>query len=374
MPRKQKPPRLICRKARRGREAKWVILYAGREHSTGCSEADTTGAQKALENFLAKQRQPIKNCNDLALIPVADVVNIYLLEHAPSVSSTEWIAHMLAPIIEWWGDKTLSQVKAVACRDYVEWRLAQGVSTHTARSNLKELRAAINYYHREHGPLPSVPAITLPKSAPTRTDYWLTRKQVAARIKAARKRARCGHVARVILIGIYTGTRPGTARELRWIPSTTGGWFDLETETLHRRPQGEIESNKRKAPARIHKRLLPHLRRWRDADMAKGITHCIHYYGRPIKKLRNSWRQVALDAGQPGDDGSHICRHTAATWQMQSGVPLADAAGYLSMDPKTLWDVYGHHHPDFQGAAASADGRRPRFAHETDGKKPTAAA
>ena len=54
----------------------------------------------------------------------------------------------------------------------------------------------------------------------------------------------------------------------------------------------------------------------------------------------------------------HIIRHTAATWQMQAGTDLYEAAGYLGMTPETLWEEYGHHHPDFQSKAASAVARR----------------
>jgi len=43
---------------------------------------------------------------------------------------------------------------------------------------------------------------------------------------------------------------------------------------------------------------------------------------------------------------------------MQAGTDLFEAAGYLGMSPETLWDVYGHHHPDFQKGAASATKRR----------------
>jgi hypothetical protein len=48
--------------------------------------------------------------------------------------------------------------------------------------SLKTLRTAINWYHAEHGPLPSVPKVTLPEKKPQRSDYWLTRKEAAARI------------------------------------------------------------------------------------------------------------------------------------------------------------------------------------------------
>jgi integrase len=93
-------------------------------------------------------------------------------------------------------------------------------------------------------------------------------------------------------------------------------------------------------------------------DLALGITSVIHYQGRPLKKLRNSWTTVANAAGATRKDGPHITRHTAATWQMQAGTNLYEAAGYLGMTPQTLWETYGHFHPDHHRDAAKADGKR----------------
>jgi integrase len=130
--------------------------------------------------------------------------------------------------------------------------------------------------------------------------------------------------------------------------------------TLHRRGIKARHSRKRQPPARIHAKLLPHLRRWYKADKALGITAVVHYQGEEIAKLRRSWSTVARLAGSTGKDGPHIMRHTAATWQMQAGTNLYEAAGYLGMSPETLWNVYGHHHPDFQSGAARATGKRRR--------------
>ena len=55
-------------------------------------------------------------------------------------------------------------------------------------------------------------------------------------------------------------------------------------------------------------------------------------------------------------------RHTAATWLMQSGTPVWEAAGFLAMSEKMLHDVYAHHHPDFQKEAAENIGSRPKRA------------
>jgi integrase len=139
---------------------------------------------------------------------------------------------MAADILRWWGDKSLGEVNGRNCRAYVEWRTAQRVikssrlvGVETARHELTVLRAAIRYYHGEHGPLQSVPVVTLPPSAPPREDYFLTRAEVAQRIRVARRRYDTRHMVRMILLGVYTGSRPGALLKLRWLPSIEGGWL-----------------------------------------------------------------------------------------------------------------------------------------------------
>jgi integrase len=74
---------------------------------------------------------------------------------------------------------------------------------------------------------------------------------------------------------------------------------------------------------------------------------------------------VAKASGHEHRDGPHIMRHTAATWQMQARVTLAEAAGYLGMSPQTMWNVYGHVHPEYQERAAKAGGVRPKVPRNT---------
>ena len=59
-------------------------------------------------------------------------------------------------------------------------------------------------------------------------------------------------------------------------------------------------------------------------------------------------------AGLWGKVTPHTLRHTAATWLMQRGVPIWQAAGYLGMSAEMIERTYGHHHPDYMRAAAQA--------------------
>ena len=356
MPRPRKGPRLYLRRYRNSADV-WVVLDGAREVSTHCGPDDLAGAERALESYLAGKYAPPDGPATPERVLIVDAVNAYLKEHAPTTRSAEFILHTSRPLLDWWGDQPLSAVKGESCRKYLAWRIGQGVSEATARHDLKTLSAAIRYFHREHGPLSSVPAVTLPSKAPPR-DRWLTRGEVARLLRAARSNRRTRHVARFILIAIYTGTRSRAVLDLQWLPTMDGGYFDLDGEVLYRQPQGKRQSRKRQPPARIHERLLPHLQRWRKIDAEKGITYVVHYNGTGVAKLRRSWDRVRERAGLGDEVVPHTCRHTAATWQMQAGTDHFEAAGYLGMSVETLLKVYGHHHPKFQSGAAQARLRR----------------
>jgi integrase len=226
-----------------------------------------------------------------------------------------------------------------------------GVGDQTARRDLEVLRAAIQYYHSEYT-LDSVPVITLPPKAPPRSR-WLKREEVAGLLKAARDTGN-HHVARYVLLGIYTGTRSKALLDLTWLPQLNGGWVELDGDVMHRSGKAQRKTNKRQPPVKLPPRLIAHLRRWQKMDEQQGITHVIHYKGQRVKKLRRSWASVRLAAGLDKDVVAHTLRHTAATWLMQSGVSFFEASGFLGMTAQTLESIYGHHHPDFQHAAANS--------------------
>lgn len=357
--RRPKGPRLYLRE-RAGRPAQWVIRDGARETSTGCSPENRKGADEALEAYLADKYTPPSGPSALDKLLIADVVNCYLKERAPHVAEPGFIRATALPILAWWESKTLADVKGNACREYVAWR-TEAVSLQTARHDLKTLRAAINHYHAEHGPLPAVPVVSLPEKAPPR-DRWLTRDEAARLLKAARRRPETRHVARFILIALYTGTRSAAVLGLRWLPATTGGHVDLDRGVLYRRGAGQRETKKRQPPVRLPDRLLGHLRRWQRADARHGITHVVHYQGSACGKMRRSWATVRAEAGLGQDVTPHVMRHTCCTWLMQAGVEIFEAAGFLGMSAATLEQVYGHHHPDYQRDAAAKIGRRPQNA------------
>ena len=185
-----------------------------------------------------------------------------------------------------WGDKTVSQIIGPNCRAYTKERgTASG-----ARRDLEFLRAAVKLYKQEYG-LDTVPLFTMPpKSLPRQRA--MTRKEAALLLWAAlgwekqhngtwirRHDQKRSHIARLILIGLYTGTRPGAIRKLQKLPNTEGGWADLEDGVIYRKALNErVAHNKPKTPVKMAPRLLAHMKRWYRLD--QGIRWYVHYNGR----------------------------------------------------------------------------------------------
>jgi hypothetical protein len=74
----------------------------------------------------------------------------------------------------------------------------------------------------------------------------------------------------------------------------------------------------------------------------------------PVVSVKTAFNHAVKLAGLWGRVTPHTLRHTAATWLVQRGVPLWQAAGYLGMSAEILERTYGHHHPHHMRAAAQA--------------------
>jgi integrase len=372
MPRHAKGIRLWLRKERRDaagrvRPAKWFIRDGDKQVGTGCGRDDRKGAEKALADYLAARYRPDTGQRDPDQLQVNDVLAVYGAEVAPTVASPERIGTALEPLATFWAGKLVGEIRGATCREYVAWRTSQRwvqatkrtdlfISVGTARRELECLQAAVRYYAKEYK-LNALPMVTLPPK-PEAAERWLTRAEAADFLRAAHRDPRKKHLVRFFLIGLYTGTRHAAILKLKWMPSTDGGWVDLEAGLIYRRGTHERKTKKRQPTSRIPPRLLFWLRRWKAEDdrankkrEAKKLPPCLHivsWAGRPIAKERRAWNEAREEAGLGEDVTPHTLRHTSATWLMQRGARIWDAADYLGMDATMLERVYGHHHPDYQ--------------------------
>ena len=252
----------------------------------------------------------------------------------------------------------LSEVTGETCRAYQKHRGNKG----GARRDLEDFRAAIGH-HAAEGLHRGIVRITLPKKGKPR-ERWLSRDEAAKliwvcwrarEVQTVRRGPNAGrkietekrplrHLARFILIGVYSGTRAGAIASASPIAAIGRSFVDLDRGVFYRRAEGKRETNKRQPPMPIPPRLLAHLRRWKDRKLI--ARHFVEFNGESVISVKTAFKRAVSLAGLGSGVSPHTLRHTAATWLMQNGTDPWQAAGYLGMSVKTLLEVYGHHHPD----------------------------
>jgi integrase len=333
MPRRAKGARLYLDPTRK----EWVIRDGGRFIRTGRRKGDRGNAEKDLGEYIGRKHQPTPSASPF----IDDVLTAYGQEHGPHTSRPKELAQQIETLLAFWSGKRVDEITSRSCRGF-----AHEGSRSSARRNLETLRAAVRYWHREYGPLTTIPAFTLPPK-PEPRERWLTTDEARRFRRAAMP---WPWLYRFVVIGLLTGSRSGPIRALRW------EWIDFEAGTMLRREPGKAESKtKRTPPVKIARRLVRLLRLWRRADMrawgGKPPPYVIHYKGKPVGRFEKTW-DLACEAAGLVDVTPHTLRHTRATWLMQAGVPLWEAAGALGMTTAMLERQYAKHHPNWQREAA----------------------
>lgn len=101
--------------------------------------------------------------------------------------------------------------------------------------------------------------------------------------------------------------------------------------------------------------------------MSANVSHTFaiprNAHGAPVKTAFNSVVRLAgLGPNALGKVTPHTLRHTAATWLMQAGVDMWEAAGFLGMSVAVLERTYGP--PPPQPPAECGTRHRVRHAQE----------
>lgn len=368
MPRRALPPRLLARgpRERNGRlyPGVWVIAEGRSEYSTSCGLGDRAGAERALAAYLAEKHRTPRHERHISEIRIADVIAIYLADVVPGQARPAKAAERAERLLTWWGTKTLSQVTGANCRAYSAARGNDG----GARRDLQDLSAAIGHHHREGLHREDVRVVLPPKGEAR--QRWLTRDEAARllwtcwRTREVQNGVPTGkrplrHLARFLLLGLYTGSRPGAILNASWWPGPNRSFLDTRLGVFHRRADGAVETTKRQPTVRLAPRLLNHLRRWHSADLDKGATWAITFDGQPIKSIKTALGRAVKLAGIPGGVTAYTLRHTCASWEVQKGrLSTREIAEYLGTSEPMILRHYGHLSPHYQERAAAEIGRK----------------
>jgi len=334
----------------------WVIRDTGSpDRSTGTR--DRRDAEKALAAYIAG-KGTVTGTRHPDRFPVTEALAIYGKEHAITCAAQERIGYAIDALLQFWNGLTLADVKSETCRRYGRSRVrrlkdgrTQPISAGTIRRELNVLQAAINYCTKE-GYVTAPTFVTLPEAPPAK-DRWLTRGEAAQLLWAAYRSQRGKHLARFILLGLYTGSRKDAILRLGFLRNTTGGWIDLERNLIYRRGTAQLETAKRRPPMPIPKRLAAHLRRWK----ASGDVWAVNYQGQRVGDIKTAFAVACRQAGLD-DVSPHTLKHTAITWAMQKGMKVDDASSYFGTSRETILRTYWHQSPDYLSDALAVMDRK----------------
>ena len=327
------------------RGGRYYIRDGDRRLATGTR--DSREAEAALARYIAEKGRRVGPASPDRMT-VAEVLDVYGAERAPLTKSAERIGYAIAALVPILGSLPVANLTGAVCRLYEKSR---GVALGTARKELGTLQAAINYCYAE-GYLTAPRKVSLPAKPPPR-DRWLTRDEAARLIRAAYRNPKSRHLARFILIAIYTGSRSSAILGLRFVRHTHGGWIDTERGLIYRRAEGTAETKKRQPPVPVPPKLLAHLLRWERM----GARWAVEIEGQRVGSVKRAWATALAEAGIEHAT-RHDLRHTAITWAMQCGADKFSAAGFFGLTMDQLEATYAHHHPDHLRSAVEAMQRR----------------
>jgi integrase len=233
----------------------------------GAGESNIGTAEKVLAEYIGRKRRPRFGNGQADQVLIADVLAEYGEVHGPKTRRPDLIGFAIGKLLDFFGGKTAGTITRAACNAYVDWRVKQAhaqtsldrkpIKPSTARRELVVLSAALRWCWKE-GKIDRPIPITLPPQAGSRERH-LSRGEVAALLAGAlgwdrnglRHRSRINrHLARFILIALYTGTRHDAILRLQWAPNTTGGWIDLDAGVMYRKAVAAVDSIKRRPPYR----------------------------------------------------------------------------------------------------------------------------
>jgi integrase len=257
---------------------------------------------------------------------------------------------------KYFGSYNIPQLKASVSKAFA----AQRGSQSSARKELEILQAAVNLFVEEEvGGVQTKFRSWLPDQSEPR-DRWLTRSEAAGLIWAAwrlredrgghgktghnsRGRFTSRHIARFILVGLYTGTRASAICGAALTQAIGRGHVDLENGIFVRKGMGVKANNKRQPTIPLPPRLLAHMRRWQRLGLSKSAV--VEWQGEPIDRISKGWLRVREAAELDDQVIPHTLRHTAITWYLRSGKNPHQVSDYCGVSMSIINKHYKHHMP-----------------------------
>lgn len=330
----------------------WYDAGQKRTRRQSLGTKDSTEAQKRYAAFLVEGPECFDgNGQRAAGLTVTQAIDDYLREHVTTKVIDRTRAEVIARHLKaYFVDTLVKDVDIPASRAYAEARRTGAVgggkrrhvregADSTIRRELVVLGAAARHAMRwKRITAAELPSIELPVEARKEAE-WLTKIEIAKAIESA-----TGTLRDFIEIAYYTAGRRAS------IECLTKFQVDLKNNRINLRAPTESAlqrgSRKRRPIVPIDPKLRPTVERL----MSAGESDNTWLLGSNKDMYRHFAEHMAA-IGLPEKSNPHILRHSRATHLLQDGVSLYDVARLLGDTVATCERVYGHHSPDYLGAA-----------------------
>lgn len=235
-------------------------------------------------------------------------------------------------IMEKYGSVEIENVDYQLLNDMQKLCLATGNKGATVRRKMAIVKAMLNWGHR-NGFIAQVPLFPIsPTSEPKR--YAPPSQEEITRIYEVSP----PHLRRVIILGFMCGMRVGESEMLKL------QWADVDiANSVIRVPNAKKGYGEPWRDVPIRDDILPLIKKWHDEDKSSGMTFVVHYNGKPVHKIRNSWRSALSRAGITRHIRPYDLRHGFATEAIAAGANygvVAELMGHKS--PMMVLRHYQH--------------------------------
>jgi integrase len=375
MSRQSKGARLVTD----SRTGKLLIQDGQTRRGTGFYECDRAKAETKLAEYIqerdVKQHDAAKalDKNNPNAAKISDVLQLEMLRIGdaamPDHRKKELIT-VCQNMGNWFGDHAVGDLDGEIQERYAAERTryvmkkvgGKRISVPTdepapiaAYRDLKILAAAINrYLKKKVGGVQSRFSPVLPEG-PEARQRWLDRSEAARLLWAAWRARREGkgrhtnrHIARFLLVALYTGSRKGDICGAALIPTIGRGYVDVERGIFKRKPDNKQETSKKQPTVPLPPGLLAHVRRWKRLGISRLAV--VEYNGEPVAEIKGGFESTVEAAGLATADKAqkvtpHTLRHTAITWLLRDGVDIELVSQYCGVSVEVIRKHYRHEMP-----------------------------
>jgi integrase len=300
-------------------------------------ETTEESARSALHAF-ARQRQRLIVETDDTLNRLATAYIADRREDGKRTPKMEWTWKALAPTF---GPLRAPDITRTLCRTYAETRRALGRAENTINTELRQLRAIVNWAAKAQL-IAAAPHIWTPPAAPAR-DRHLTREEVARVMSAAEQ----PHVRLFIVLAIATAARMQAILGLEW------NRVDFRRGLINLRDPELAETSKGRALVPMNDSARAALI---EAKAGAQSDHVIEWGARRVGSIKKGLGRALERAGlRVKGDGAHLLRHSAAVWMAEDGVPMTEISQYLGHTSTAVTErIYARYSPNYLRKAASS--------------------